>query len=264
MLDYTQVAFKKTVDDLKRIQFGFTLTVQIAYIFYLIYAIAVGTGILAVNITLLALGAGYLAFFLALRRKGRDEKTLGRAVSIIYKSAKHLIKVFTLASAIASICIEKNEVTPFAILFVALMVVGFIIQVLIDVAVVMISARVDFFLEAIRADWEDIKRPVEDIQRKLTFWKKEEAPEPEKNKDRLLLDALVSEKRVTDAERKRQKKEKKTEVKKAKRKELSEKIFGKIRPKRAKKQEPHIPKLEDSKPAAFIAPSAQKEEESKQ
>jgi hypothetical protein len=227
MLDYTFAALGKTVEDFKKLQFGFSVTVQAAYIFYLIYAIAFGVGFLAVNIVLLALSIAYFVFFLVTQSREKKDKKLGRTVKAIYKSAKHFIKIFTLASAIMSICIEKEEVTPFAIMFVALMVVGFVLQVIIDVAVSIVSAKMDFFKEALIADYEEtIKKPLEEIKSKVLFWKKEEPKAAEKNKNRVLLDSLVESKRSEKVANKNKKKEAKREEKQSKRAALKEKIYG--------------------------------------
>ena len=207
MLDYTFAALGKTIDDFKRLQFGFNVSVQAAYIFYLIYAVVFGAGILALNIVLLALSVTYFVFFLITQSREKKNKKLGRAVKTVYKSAKHVIKIFTLASAIMSICIDKDEVTPFAIMFVALMVVGFILQVIIDVSVAIVSAKIDFFKEALIADYEEtIKKPIDEIKHKVLFWKKEEPQVIEKNKNRVALDALVEENRAEKAAIKNKKK----------------------------------------------------------
>ena len=183
MFDYTRVALRKTLDDFESLQFGFNVTVQVAYIFYLIYAIVFGVGFLAVNIVLLALSVSYAVFFFVINSREKKNKNLGRRVKYIYKITKHSIKVFTLGMAIASICIDKEEATPFAIMFVALMVVGFVLQVIIDLAVAIASAKIDFLMEAIKADAEEIKKPFEELRQKVTFWKKEEPQVVEKNKN---------------------------------------------------------------------------------
>ena len=258
MLDYTFAALGKTIDDFKRLQFGFNVSVQAAYIFYLIYAITFGTGILALNIVLLALSVSYSVFFFITQSREKKNKKLGRTVKAVYKSAKHVIKIFTLASAIMSICIDKDEVTPFAIMFVALMVVGFILQVIIDVSVAIVSAKIDFFKEAIKADIEEIKKPFDDMRQKVTFWKKEEPQVIEKNKNRVALDALVEENRAEKKAENNRKKEAKREEKQVRRAAFKEKLYGNMIGKLKKKNEassdPEINAIEESeKKPALVA-----------
>ena len=255
MFDYTKAALRKTLDDFKSLQFGFNVTVQAAYIFYLIYAIVFGVGFLAVNIVLLALSVAYAVFFFITNLREKRDKKLGKRVKYVYKITKHSIKVFTLSMAIASICIDKEEVTPFAVMFVALMVVGFVLQVIIDIAVAIFSAKMDFLLEAIKADTEEIKKPFEDLRQKVTFWKKEEPQAIEKNKNRIALDALVDGIRAEKAAIKN----KKREEKRSRRAAFKEKLYGNTigRIKRAKKPDPpaEMPKIEEeNKIPALAAP----------
>ena len=258
MLDYTFAALGKTIDDFKRLQFGFNVSVQAAYIFYLIYAITLGTGILALNIVLLALSVSYSIFFFITQSREKKNKKLGRTVKTVYKSAKHFIKIFTLASAIMSICIDKDEVTPFAIMFVALMVVGFILQVIIDVSVAIVSAKIDFFKEALIADYEEtIKKPIDEIKHKVLFWKKEEPQVIEKNKNRVALDALVEENRAEKKAENNRKKEAKREEKQVRRAAFKEKLYGNMIGKLKKNNEassdPEINAIEESEKKPALA-----------
>ena len=264
MFDYTRVALRKTLDDFESLQFGFNVTVQVAYIFYLIYAIVFGVGFLAVNIVLLALSVSYAVFFFVINSREKKNKNLGRRVKYIYKITKHSIKVFTLGMAIASICIDKEEATPFAIMFVALMVVGFVLQVIIDLAVAIASAKIDFLMEAIKADAEEIKKPFEELRQKVTFWKKEEPQVVEKNKNRVMLDALVEGNRAEKVAIKNKKKEEKREEKRSRRAALKEKLYGNTigRIKKAKKLDPsaEMPKIEEeNKVLVLAAPQSEDE-----
>ena len=166
--------------------------------------------------------------------------------------------------AIASICIDKEEATPFAIMFVALMVVGFVLQVIIDLAVAIASAKIDFLMEAIKADAEEIKKPFEELRQKVTFWKKEEPQVVEKNKNRVMLDALVEGNRAEKVAIKNKKKEEKREEKRSRRAALKEKLYGNTigRIKKAKKLDPsaEMPKIEEeNKVPALAAPQSEDE-----
>ena len=64
MFIYTRAATLKIYDDLKKFLFIFSASMQALYIGYLIYALAVGAGLLFVNIALMALSASYLTFII--------------------------------------------------------------------------------------------------------------------------------------------------------------------------------------------------------
>ena len=72
MLDYTKMAIKQTITDLKRTDYIRNVATQIIYIIYLIYTLIAGAGYLAANIVLLVLSVSYTVFFLT---KLRKEKT---------------------------------------------------------------------------------------------------------------------------------------------------------------------------------------------
>ena len=64
MFDYTKSVFNKTIEDLKSIAFFSALFLQIFQIGYLVYALCIGSGIMAANIVLLILSTAYLGFML--------------------------------------------------------------------------------------------------------------------------------------------------------------------------------------------------------
>ena len=69
MLDYTIVATKKTVDDIKRFTLVFSILTQILYIAYLAYALISNVGFTWLNIPLLAVSVAYFVFYLVIRGK---------------------------------------------------------------------------------------------------------------------------------------------------------------------------------------------------
>ena len=60
----TRAAFAKILNDFKKIRNSVTIGVHVMSIAYLIYALAIHTGFLAVNISLLALTSAYFVFFI--------------------------------------------------------------------------------------------------------------------------------------------------------------------------------------------------------
>ena len=71
MLDYTKMAIKQTISDLKKTDYIRNVATQIIYIIYLIYTLIVGTGYLALNIVLLVISTSYFVFFLTMTSLGK-------------------------------------------------------------------------------------------------------------------------------------------------------------------------------------------------
>ena len=102
MLDYTKMAIKQTITDLKRTDYIRNVATQIIYIIYLIYTLIAGAGYLAANIVLLVLSVSYTVFFLTITSCGKtpEGKNVKNAGTKIYVWAKRLIKLFTLGLTI--------------------------------------------------------------------------------------------------------------------------------------------------------------------
>ena len=69
MFEYSKLVFNQTVEDIKKLSTVLNFIIQSVYISYLIYATVVGTGILGVNIALLAISVAYLVFFSTMTAK---------------------------------------------------------------------------------------------------------------------------------------------------------------------------------------------------
>ena len=70
LLDYTKMAIKQTITDLKRTDYIRNVATQVIYIIYLIYTLIAGAGYLAANIVLLVLSVSYTVFFLTMTSCG--------------------------------------------------------------------------------------------------------------------------------------------------------------------------------------------------
>lgn len=71
LLDYTKMAIKQTITDLKRTDYIRNVATQVIYIIYLIYTLIAGAGYLAANIVLLVLSVSYTVFFLTMTSCGK-------------------------------------------------------------------------------------------------------------------------------------------------------------------------------------------------
>ncbi len=209
MLDYTKMAIRQTIADLKRVDYIRNVATQIVYIVYLIYNLAAGAGYLALNIVLLVLAAAYFVFFLTVTSLGKtpEGKTLKKTGTAVYVWCRRLIKLFTLGLTVYGICTAVGHVSALSVILAALMIVGWCLQIIFEVLIKILTNRVNFILEGLEADLDNMLRPVRSVG---NFFKKiagkEVKPEKELTKNQLRLKEKVEAYR---AEQKRKKVEEK-------------------------------------------------------
>ena len=234
MLDYTKNAILKIVNDFKKFIFLCNVTTQIAYIAYLVYTLIAQTGLWFINLALLIISVSYLLFFLYATKKEAC-KQLKKRMNLLFKRCKQLVKFFTLGVMLYGIWQTTENVTPLSVILSALMIVGFVLQILFEVILKLLLNRADLILEGLKADWEQATKPVKSVGnffKKLTGKEVEEEKEPTKN--RALLDGLVAEDRA-------RKEEERTQKKLTKREERLEKKRQKQEAKLVKKQAQSAP-----------------------
>ena len=183
MLDYTKAAVKHTVEHLKKLDYARNIATQTLYIAYLVYALIANIGSQIANGILLALSVAYSFFFLYVT-KIKTEKALKRKVRSIYRHAKRLVKLFNLGVAVYGICITAKHVTPLALLFVAFMIVAWVLQIVFEVLLRAIAKKAQFILEGLEEDYRQLTKPVKTVGnffKKITGKEVEEATPPSEN-----------------------------------------------------------------------------------
>ena len=209
MLDYTKMAIRQTVSDLKRTDYIRNVATQIIYIIYLIYTFIAKTGYLALNIILFVLAVSYFVFFLTVTSLGKspEGKALKKRGTAVYVWCKRLVKLFTLGLTIYGICTAVEHVSPVSVVLAALMIVGWCLQIIFEVLIKILTNRVNFIIEALEADLDSMLKPVRSVGnffKKMTG--KEVTPQKEMTKNQLRLKEKVEAYR---AEQKRKKAEEK-------------------------------------------------------
>ena len=231
MFDYTKTAVNKIVADFKKFFHRFSVCAQIVYIAYLIYALFANTELWIINTILLVISVAYFIFFLIATAKDANKK-LKKRVKTIFTRCKQVIKLFTLGVMLYGIWQTSTHVDPLSVILTALMIVGWVLQILFEVIFTFFLNKVNFVWEAVQADREEITKPVKNIGnffKRITGKEIEEEKEPTKN--RLLLDGMVEEYR-----------EKKSEEKDAKKRAKKQaKLEEKIAKKQAKKKNKRVP-----------------------
>lgn len=211
MLDYTKAALQKIADDFKRLVYFFNVVTQIAYMAYLTYAIFAGMGILWINITLAAIAMGYFVFFMIVTQ-GKAlyvKQNLHVVVQRIFKISKLLLKFFTIGVMLYGIYNTTQNVTPFGVILSAMMIVGWLLQLIFEVIGSILTSRFQLLVAAIEADKEELSKPVKAVGnffKKLTGKEVEPEKEKEKSKSRIWLDKKVEENRAKRREEKLQEK----------------------------------------------------------
>ena len=170
------------------------------------------------NAVSLTLAVAYYIFHLIVTFRKTD-KELKKAVKTVYKICVRTIKCFTLAVAIYGLWLSIDNLDPLTLILTMLSLVGWLLQVFLDIIMFVINRYAQFIKEAILADIEEIKKPVTTVS---NFFKKmtgKEIEEKEVSKTRAKLDAMVSERKeeiknlkAEAKERRRQEKEQQNEV----------------------------------------------------
>lgn len=238
MFDYTKTAVNKIVADFKKFSYRFSIGAQIVYIAYLIYTLIVNAELWIINTILLALSVAYFLFFLIATAKDGN-KTLKKRVKTIFKRCKQIIKFFTLGVMLYGIWQTSTHVDPLSVILTALMIVGWVLQILFEVILIFFLNKANFVWEAIQADKDEITKPARSVGnffKRITGQEIEEEKEPTQN--RLLLDEMVEEYREQKTLEKQEKKLLKKQAKKQAKLDAKNK---KKEEKTAKKQNKRIP-----------------------
>lgn len=240
MFDLTKAALRQTVQDFKKADHTRSVLTQLVYLAYLAYCLIVKTGILAVNILLTCICVVYLIFFLIVTEFGKSPdgsrfKAVKRGGALIFRWSKRIIRLFTLGVALYGLCQTVEAVTPLAVILVALMIVGWILQIIFELIIKIVSSRISMLMEGFEADVNQITAPakkVENTLKKLTG-QEVEPPKP-LTKTQLKLKELAD---LYNSERQQKKRELKLERKQAKRRARIEKRKEKERLKQSVKAE---------------------------
>ena len=206
MLDYTKAAIKQIAQDFKKVDLVRNVLTQLLYIFYLGYAIFARSGIFTVNLILFVLSVGYFAFFIWATGQENSNKKMQKVVKLVYTRCKQLVKLFTLGVMLYGVWIAAENVTPLGMILSALMIVGWVLQIVFEIIIKFFSKRINLLIEGLEADYEGMTKPARSVG---NFFKKvagKEVQEKEVSEARLFLEQKVSEKH---AERKNEKLESK-------------------------------------------------------
>lgn len=159
MFDYTKSVFLKTLDDLKKLAFLFSLCLQIFQIGYLLYALIIGSGSLAVNIVLLVISVAYLVLIFYFYRN-KIKNSTKQLLKNIYRWSKRVIKLFTLGVSIYGLYATASDVITLksliSIMLLVFMLITWILDVLLSLVILVIERRKNMFFDAMKMDFEPV------------------------------------------------------------------------------------------------------------
>lgn len=195
MFDSTHMLVDKTITDIKRAVYACNVLFQCVYIGYLLFAILAATGILAINIILLAISVAYFVFFLVTTSFGKtpDGKELRKTVARIFKWCKILIKPVTLGFAFYGIYTADGNAASISIILTILMLLGWILQIVFEVLVMLVEIRVEQFKAAVSLDVEKVLAP---FKQTGNFFKRLAGKEVEEVKRTPLQEKILAETEV--------------------------------------------------------------------
>ncbi len=184
MVDFGSYQTKKELDnlirDFKNFNTAFRFVALGVYIAFLVYCLIAGMGYLWIHIFLLTITLLYTAFAVVCTvraAKGYDTPWDKRAAKI-YHWAKFAAVAVSAGLSVAGILTAVSHPTAPSILLAVLLPVCLVLQLLFDIAIVWITARVHRFQAAIEQDMEALKRDLLKIAlgfvRDAVFKKKEE------------------------------------------------------------------------------------------
>ena len=258
MFEYSKLVFNQTVEDVKKLSTAVNFITQGVYVAYLIYAIVVGTGILGVNIGLLAISLAYLVFFSIMTAKEikKTDAKIKKRVKEVYKASKYIIQIPTLITAIITLATLENDHITFSLLFTVLMIVGYLLSIILSIIIKIVEDRAKKFAVAIEADIEPLMNVVNTVRKFMG--EKIEAQESDKTriKIRAELDSKVKKNRSD-----RPAPETKSEADKAALKAVRKEIISSIATKIKNKAKDKLKSLTAKKPDSLPAPT---EEENKE
>ncbi len=207
MLDYTKAALTKTINDTKKIAYFCSISTQLIYIAYLIYALCAGVGFSAVNIILLVLSVLYVGYYsLTLYPRGKKERRARYDARRIYKYTKLTLQALTLIFMIYGIFMASSEKSTVTIMFAAVSLVFWILSLLLEVTIAVLNSYKDLLIEGLKADLEVITKPIDAAKgfvRRITGKEEPKKEERAPSKRRLLLDAIVGKAKANKSEEKR-------------------------------------------------------------
>lgn len=144
--------------EISLIAFIVQIVLNLFLIGFPIYSIAVGNGIIAINIILLLLALGTMAFFLmTASNKERKFKSIKKKYERISKAIALACRAVPLVTTIYGAIIASGKTDTLTILVIVATAIIWVIQLLFELIKYFIETRVNLFVDGLKLD---LKKPL--------------------------------------------------------------------------------------------------------
>ena len=206
MLERTKAAFNKTVRDIKKLIFLFTLIGLFVNIASLAYSLIKKDSGAIVDWILLGVTLAYALFYLITTSFGKEldgKKSLKKIGKRVFKWMKRLVKVYTFTVAIYGLFAGSDILSPLFILLTIGQILAVVLGLIFDLIIVIIERRAQLFIDGFMADTEGIREGLRKITNVSRFFNREALiPKPDNtpNENQLYLKELADrDKRINHA-----------------------------------------------------------------
>ena len=155
---HTKAVVKMIGKELKNIAFIANIIAQVAMLASLIYNLVTSSGLWYINLSLLVLSIAYFIFTIIKHVKD-IKKTTKKEIKRIIKWSIRVLKVFPITIAIYGLLIASSNLTPITLISPILITAMWIFDVLINIAYLIIEAKIDLFLDCVAEDLGDTPFP---------------------------------------------------------------------------------------------------------
>lgn len=180
MASYTIEAFKFLIQTAKKVNFWFSVSIQVLILGYFTYTLIVPSGNPLINALLLSVSFVSFVYFLYTEIKPGKENNEDTIKSIISVFSL-LIKLFNLGFILYGFYTATESVSPLAIVVTVFMIILWVIQVIIEIVTLLILYIKYFIWAAWEADKNAVSEPftkTENFVRRLLGKEEKDIPKP--------------------------------------------------------------------------------------
>ncbi len=160
MFDNTRSVIAKTKEDLKKLAFVSTLVIQLIFIIYHIFSMAVERGIMLVHSLLFAFCAVYLLTYILTRNMALS-KTQRKGLKLAFKLSKYVINLASLAVSLVWLANNPDGLTVITIVPVVTLLISILVQFICEFLFFVFSRYTDMYIAAFDADTKWIQNAID-------------------------------------------------------------------------------------------------------
>lgn len=187
MFESTIAVWTRTKKDIKNLIFPCQFVTHVVIMLYFIYAIFSKTGYFWANIPLFAITVFNFVFFLVTENKDKKEEHSIKSqknIKKVLRRVKIAIKFLTLGATLYGLYITTTNVSVLSVILTALMLVGWVLSVVLELVSAFVMRRIDVLIEAAMHDVEFVIN-ILDFVKKIGNKKSNTLPIPNEHEDEI-------------------------------------------------------------------------------